>query len=80
MILQVSYASIEWIIGLGIMFGLALVFTLLTFRNVESFIIYLLMFNAFVVWADMLDLWTLVLNLIISSSIIYIDMRQKRGS
>lgn len=48
------------------MFFLSIMFTMLTYKDVESFFIYLCIFSGFVVWSNLLPLWILVLNLIIS--------------
>ena len=39
----------DWIIGLSIMFGLALVLNKFTFESLPSFFVFLTVFNAFVV-------------------------------
>ena len=52
--------EMEWLIGLGIMFGFALAMNYMTFKNMNGFVAYILMFNAFVVWANLLPMWTLI--------------------
>ncbi len=69
--------SYDWIIGLGLMFGLALVFNSLIFENLEGFIIFLTLFCAFVVYADLLPLWVLVFNIIILTITIYYEINKK---
>ena len=69
----------DWIIGIALMFGLALVLNKLTFESMPSFIIFLTIFNAFVVYGNLLPLWSLVLNIVILSIVMYIEMNNKRG-
>jgi hypothetical protein len=80
MLLQFSIVGFEWIIGLGLMFGLAFVFNYLTFNKLASFFVYLTIFNCFVVWADLLDLWTLGLNIAVLIVIIYFQMKSQTRS
>lgn len=56
--------------GLAVMFGLALVMTYLTYKDVETFFIFLTIFSGYVVWAGLLDLWVLIINVIILTLII----------
>jgi hypothetical protein len=65
----------EWLIGLGLMFGLAFVMNLITFNKTNSFFVWLLIFNAMMVWGGLLELWTLVLCIIILSVIIFYEMK-----
>ena len=55
----------SWILGIAIMFGLALVMAKLTFNDIESFIAFLTVFSGFIVWSGLLPLWILIINLII---------------
>lgn len=79
MLLQFEMAGYEWMIALGLMFGLAFVMNLITFDNMGSFFIWLTIFNAIVVWGGLLPLWTLVLCLIILTVVIYSEMKDKGG-
>jgi hypothetical protein len=65
----------EWLIGLGLMFGLAFVMNLITFNKTNSFFVWLLIFNAMMVWGGLLELWTLVLCIIILSVVIFYEMK-----
>jgi len=65
----------EWILGIGIMFGLAFFLTFITRRNMVSFIAWLTVFCAIVVWAGLLDIWTLILCIIFLVSMIYLDLK-----
>lgn len=51
--------------GLGIMFALAFTMTVISFKDIESFFIWLLIFSGFVVWSGLLPLWILVANVMI---------------
>jgi len=67
----------EWLIGLGLMFGFALSMSAITFKSMESFFAFLLIFNGFVCWAELLPLWTLVLNIIILTFIMYLSITKR---
>lgn len=69
----------NWLIGLALMFGLALVMNKFTFESSAGFIIFLTIFNAFVVYADLLPLWSLVLSLIVFSIVIYQELSNEKG-
>lgn len=79
MLYQFDVSGIEWILGVGIMFGLAFVMTTLTFNSMSCFFIWLTIFNAFVVWAGLLPLWTLILCIVILTTVIYFEMSDKKG-
>ncbi len=80
MLLQFEMVGYEWMIALGLMFGLAFVMNLITFDNMSSFFIWLTIFNAIVVWGGLLPLWTLVLCLILLTVVIYSEMKDKGGN
>lgn len=65
---------VDWIMGLSIMFGLAFMFTYLTVQDFRIFLAFLTIFDAFVVWAGLLELWTLILCIIITSLLIYMQL------
>lgn len=77
MIFQYSIEGSEWIIGLGIMFGLAFVMNYLTYNDLPTFLIFLAIFNAFMVWCEFLPAWTLIVNLIILTMLIYVQVSEK---
>jgi len=77
MLLQFSIAGIEWLLGLGIMFGLALFLNYLTYKDNIAFFIYLTIFNGFMVWAGLLPLWTLVVCIMILTTIIYMQLKSQ---
>lgn len=70
-----SIVGMEWIIGIGLMFGLAFMFMFLTKKTVNSFLVWLVIFNAFMVWSELLKLWTLVLTLIILVIVIFFEIK-----
>jgi len=76
---QFDISGFEWMLGIGIMFGLALVMTILTFNNLSCFFVWLTIFNAFVVWAGLLPLWTLILCIVILTVVIYFEAINKNG-
>jgi hypothetical protein len=80
MLLQFELVGYEWMIALGLMFGLAFVMNLITFDSMSSFFIWLTIFNAIVVWGGLLPLWTLVLCLILLTVVIYSEMKNKGGN
>lgn len=59
------------------MFGLALVLNKFTFESLAGFFIFLTIFNGFVVYANLLPLWSLILNLVILSIVIYNELTNK---
>lgn len=61
------------------MFGLAFLMNQLTFEELNTFFIYLTIFNSFMVWCELLPLWTLIVCLIITTIIIYIEIKTKRS-
>lgn len=62
------------------MFGLAFVLNLITFNKTNSFFVWLVIFNAIMVWGGLLELWTLVLCIIILSVIIYYEINNNKGN
>lgn len=69
--------DVNWILGIAIMFALALVLTKLTFNDLESFFIWLTIFAGFVVWSGLLPLWILIICLIIMILIIVNKIKKK---
>lgn len=57
--------EINLMLGLVIMFSLSFLMTYLTYKDVETFFIFLTIFSGFVVWSGLIDLWILILTLII---------------
>ena len=65
----------EWILGIGLMFGLAFVLTFMTRKDMLSFLAWLTVFCGIVVWAGLLELWTLILCIIFLVLILYLDVK-----
>jgi len=59
------------------MFGLSLVLNYYTFESLEGFFVFLLLFNGFVVWGDLLPFWTIILNFVILTFIMYFKFKDK---
>ena len=76
MFLQLDITGFEWIIGLGLMFGVAFIITILVNPNYLTFFMSLTIMNAFMVWAEVLELWTLILLLIVDGALIFLKFRQ----
>lgn len=72
-----SITGLEWIIGVGLMFGLAFIFMFLTKKTMGSFLVWLVIFNAFMVWGNLLDLWTLIMSLMVLIIVIYLEIKGK---
>lgn len=70
--------SIDWILGLSLMFSLAMLMTVSSQKTPESFITWLTIFCGFTVWSGLIDLWVLILMLIILTVMIFSNIR-KRG-
>ena len=79
MILQISMEGSEWILGLGIVFGLAFVFTILTQQDIMGFLIFITIFICFAVWSELLEVWTLVISLIAIVGVVYMELQNRRG-
>lgn len=71
--------TLDWIFGISIMFGLAIVLNKYTFESLTGFLVFLTIFNSFVVFGGLLPNWTLILNIVVLTIIIYSETKQKRG-
>lgn len=76
MLLQ-SIVGFEWVLGLGIMVGLALILNYLTYKDNVAFFIYLTIFAGFMVWAELLPMWTLIICIMILTTIIYMQLKSQ---
>ena len=79
MILQSGIEGMEWILGLGIVFGLAFVFTMLTQQDAMGFLIFVTIFVCFAVWSGLLEVWTLVISLIAVVGVVYMELQNRRS-
>ena len=68
-------ASYDWIMGLGLILGLPLLFMYLTHAGVKSYFVYATMIDIFCVYGGLLEVWTLVVLIIIDVIIVYMDRR-----
>ena len=75
MLVQISIIGMEWMIGASLMFGLALIFMFLTKKTISSFFVWLVIFNGFMVWGGLLELWTLILTLMVLIIVIYLEIK-----
>jgi len=64
----------DWLIGIALMFGLAVSFTFMTEKSLTTFFVFLTIFNAFMYWIAFLPLWSLVLNIIVLTLIGYMEI------
>lgn len=80
MIYQIAgFESIEWIFGLGLMFGLAFLMNWYLKGNIRSFMILLLFFSGFMVSAELFDAWVMILIMILDVVIIGMEIKENRG-
>jgi len=77
MLFQFETVGFEWIIGLGLAFGLALIFTVLTSQDFNIFLVWTTIFMSFVVWAGLLPLWTLIACIIVLVIVMYLEIKNK---
>lgn len=66
-------AEYDWLLGIALMFGLAISFTFMTEKSLTTFFVFLTIFNAFMYWIVFLPLWSLVLNIIVLTLIGYME-------
>lgn len=77
MLLQFSIVGYEWVIGVGLMFVLAFLMNYLTFNDLTAFFLYLTIFDGFMVWGNMLPLWTLVVCILMTVLILYFQFKSQ---
>lgn len=61
-------------------FGLAFIFTILTYKNYKAFFLFLTAFIGFFVYAGNLELWILISCVIVDIIIIYLSYNNKSRS
>ena len=71
---------IEFITIIGIIFVLSLVFTLLSYKRLEFFLLWLIIFTTFFILAGLLEVWILVLLIFVGISTIVIALYKNKGS
>jgi len=62
------------------MFGLALLLTSVSYRNFQTFLAFLNISCAFMVWSGLIDLWVLILTTIILIFVIANSLFNNRGN
>ena len=77
MLFQFEITGFEWIIGLGLAFGLALIFTVLTSQDFNTFLVWITIFIGFTVWGGLLPLWVLIVCIILLVIVIYLEIKDK---
>ena len=65
----------DWIMGIGIAFGIALFLTYITYGDLESFVIWLTVAIGFMVFGGALPLWVLVLTIILLTIMVYLEFK-----
>jgi len=70
----------DLMLGVGLMFGLALLFSYMTYRNMKSFIVFLTIFSGFVVWGGLVESWVLILMIIILSVVLVFDFKNNNNN
>ena len=77
MLNQYSATDINWVIGLGLMFGLALLFTIVLKGDMNTFFSMAYIINGLVVWGGLLEAWTLILNTIFIVVLLFLNIRDR---
>lgn len=80
MLMQYTASDIDWVIGLGLMFGLALLFTLLLKGDMYTFFSWAYIINGLVVWGGLLEAWTLILNTILIVTLLFFNLKSRGTS
>jgi len=60
----------EFIFGIAALFGFTLLFTIITYKDIRAFFIWMFVVNGFLVWGAILEPWTLILTLSVGLAII----------
>lgn len=71
---------IEFITIIGLIFVLSLIFTLLSYKKIEYFMLWLIIFTTFFIFAGLLEVWILVLLIFISVSTIVLALYKNKRS
>jgi len=78
MILQLSVEGYEWVIGIALVFVLALIFTIIIDVELYGFFAFLTFFDVLVVWSGLLPLWSLVACVIMLTVSVYLKVQENR--
>lgn len=76
MLMQYSSSDINWVMGLGIMFGIALLYTIILKGDMFTFFGFTYIINGLVVWGGLLEAWTLILNTIFIVILLFLKARE----
>jgi len=68
------------IFGIGFVFGLSFMFTVISTKSISGFILWLCIFIGFAVWFGLLPLWTLILNVIAVIVIMIMKIKNYRSN
>lgn len=66
-------AEYNYLIGIPLMLGLAIFFTYITYQDTKVFLIFLNVFCAFMVWSNLLPMWTMILTIIGLIIVVYLS-------
>lgn len=77
MLNQYIASDIDWVIGLGLMFGLALLFTIILKGDMQVFFSWAYIMNGLVVWGGLLKGWTLILNTILIIILLFVNVKNR---
>lgn len=69
-------AAYDWLLGVGLIFGFALFLMFLIKTDMKGFFLLATLIDVFVVYAGLLDAWTLIAFLIVDVFIIYYSRRR----
>ena len=75
MLFQFDMTGMEWILGVGIMFALSMVMTMVTKKTATTFFAWLMVFSGFVVASGLLDLWVLILCIVVLTVSLFLDLK-----
>lgn len=70
---------LSWIFGVAIMFGLTFVMSYLTDESLNTFFIWLCIFNGFIIWGGLLPLWTFFLSIIALTITTYLQITTNKN-
>jgi len=70
----------DWMLAVGVIFGFSLLLTVMTYRNLASFIIFAMIISGFMVFTGLIDLWVLVLFIIIFTLMFIVHIKKDGGS
>lgn len=65
------------IIGVGLLFGLSFLLNVLTYKKLNTFIVYMLIIDGLLVSGNILPLWTLILLLISTFIVLYMSIKKQ---